>query len=147
MDDVAFLSVRVPRETKRFIKQIAVEKGASVQDLIGGLVDEFIDRERAAKPTLADVVSRLRGAKAEIKSLGVAHIDLFGSIVRGEAQGGSDIDLVAEFKDRRGMSLSKFASLRMKLEDILGYDVDLAERSMLRGGVKRNYNRDALRVF
>ena len=147
MDDVAFLSLRVPRETKRLIKQIAARKGASVQDLIGGLVDDFIERETRARPSLAEAVNRLRGAKAGLRDLGVAHIDLFGSIVRDEAHRGSDIDLVVEFKQRRGMSLSKFASLGKKLEDILGYEIDLAENRMLRPEVKREFQRDALRVF
>ena len=147
MDDAAFLSIRVPRETKRSIKRIAVDKGATVQELIGGLVDGFIAQQARGKPSLADAVVRLRSAKPGLMALGVAHIDLFGSIVRGEAHGGSDIDLVVEFVQRRSMSLSKFASLRSKLEDILGYNVDLAERRMLRPEIKREYRRDALRVF
>ena len=147
MDDVAFLSVRVPTGTKRLIKQIAARKGASVQDLVGGLVDDFIERETRARPSLAEAVNRLRGAKPELRGLGVAHIDLFGSIVRDEAHGGSDIDLVVEFKQRRGMSLSKFASLRSKLEDILGSEIDLAENKSLRPEVRREFKRDALRVF
>ncbi len=147
MDDVAFLSVRLPGETKRLVKEIAARKGASVQDVIGGLVDDFIARESRARPSLAEAVNRLRGAKARLRAHGVAHVDLFGSIVRGEADSGSDIDLVVEFKQRRGMSLSKFASLRAKLEDILGYQVDLAESRSLRAEIKREFERDALRVF
>lgn len=147
MDDVAFLSVRVPRETRRLIKQIAARKGTSVQDLIGELVDDFVDRETRAQPSLADTVNRLRNEKSGLRELGVAHIDLFGSIVRNEADSESDIDLIVEFKRRRGMSLSKFASLRKRLETILGHDIDLAESGMLRPEVRQAYRRDALRVF
>lgn len=147
MDDVAYLSVRVPRETKRSIKQIAAQKGASVQSLIGGLVDEFIERESNTGPSLAEAIGRLRGVKAQLLGLGVAHIDLFGSIVRDEAHGGSDIDIAVEFKQRRGMSLSKFASLGKMLEEVLGRKVDLAEIAMLLPKVKRDFQRDALRVF
>ncbi len=147
MDDVAFLSLRVPRETMRLIKQIVARKGTSVQDLIGGLVDDFIEREARAQPSLADAVNRLRNEKSGLRELGVAHIDLFGSIVRNEAGSESDIDLIVEFKRRRGMSLSKFASLQKRLETILGHDIDLAESEMLRPEVKQAYRRDALRVF
>ena len=147
MDDVAFLSLRVPRETKRLIKQIVARKGTSIQDLIGGLVDDFIERETRARPSLADAVNRLRNEKSGLRELGVAHIDLFGSIVRNEAGSESDIDLVVEFKRRRGMSLSKFASLQIRLETILGHDIDLAESEMLRPEVRQAYRRDALRVF
>ena len=114
MDDIAFLSLRVPAETKRFIKQIAARKGTSVQDLIGGLVDDFIERENRAKPSLAHAVNHLRAAKAGLRELGVA---------------------------------SKFASLGKQLENILGYEVDLAESRMLRPEIKREFQRDAVRVF
>ena len=147
MDDFAFLSVRVPRESRRLIKQIAALKGTSVQDLVGALVDDFVERETRAAPSLADAVARLRNAKPGLRKLGVAHIDLFGSIVRNQADVESDIDLVVEFKQEQGMSLSKFASLGNKLEDILGYEIDLAERRMLRPEVRREFERDALRVF
>ena len=53
MDDFAFLSVRVPRESRRLIKQIAALKGTSVQDLVGGLVDDFVERETRVAPSLA----------------------------------------------------------------------------------------------
>lgn len=147
MVDVAFLSVRVPSETKRLVKEIAARRGESVQDIVGGLVDDFIERESRARPSLAEAVNRLRGAKSGLRGLGVAHIDLFGSIVRDQAHGASDIDLVVEFTERRGMSLSKFASLRNRLEDILGYEIDLAESKALRPEVRREFKRDALRVF
>ena len=147
MGDFAFLSVRVPRESRRLIKQIAALKGTSVQDLVGALVDDFVERETRAAPSLADAVARLRNEKPVLRRLGVAHIDLFGSIVRNQADVESDIDLVVEFKQEQGMSLSKFASLGNKLEDILGYEIDLAERRMLRPEVRREFERDALRVF
>ena len=147
MDDVAFLSVRVPRAAKRHVKQIAARRGVSIQNLIGGLVDDFVDRETRAQPSLADTISRLRRHKPVLRKLGVAHVDLFGSIVRDEAHGDSDIDVVVEFEKPRGMSLSRFAALRGRLESILGHDVDLAEGRSLRPDIKREFRRDALRVF
>ena len=147
MDDFAFLSVRVPRESRRLIKQIAARKGTSVQDLVGGLIDDFVERETRAAPSLADAVTRLRNEKPGLRKLGVAHIDLFGSIVRNQADSESDIDLVVEFKRRWDMTLSKFASLRKRLETILGHRVDLAECGTLKPAIRQAYRRDALRVF
>lgn len=147
MGEVAFLSLRVPKETKRVIKQIAARKGSSIQDLIGGLVDDFVARENRATPSLAAAVNKLRDKKAKLMKLGVSHIDIFGSIVRDEAHHGSDIDLVVDFNQKQMMSLSKFVSLKNTLEDILGYNVDLAEKKMLKPEVKSEFQRDALRVF
>lgn len=147
MDDVAFLSVRVPQETKRLVKQIAARKGVSIQDLVGSLIGDLVERETSAQPSLADTVNRLRRDKPALRKLGVAHVDLFGSIVRNEADSDSDIDVVVEFEQRRDMSLSRFASLRERLEKLLDRDVDLAEGRSLRPEVKREFGRDALRVF
>ena len=147
MDDFTFLSVRVPRDSKRHIKQIAARKGMSDQELVGGLVDDLVERETRTAPSLADAVARLRDEKPGLRKLGVEHIDLFGSVVRNQADRESDIDLVVEFKQRLGMTLSKFASLRNRLETILGHRVDLAESRTLKPEVRQAYRRDALRVF
>ena len=100
MDDFTFLSVRVPRDSKRHIKQIAARKGMSVQELVGGLVDDLVERETRTAPSLADAVARLRDEKQGLRKLGVEHIDLFGSVVRNQADRESDIDLVVPFKQR-----------------------------------------------
>jgi predicted nucleotidyltransferase len=55
---------------------------------------------------------------------GVAHASVFGSVARGEAMPGSDIDLVVSLKNPIG--LFKFYELNDALEETLGHKVDLA---------------------
>lgn len=147
MNEMAFLSVRIPDETKRLIKEIAASKGTTIQNLIGQLVDDFIERETHVRPSLTEMINTLRNERKRFENLDVAHIDLFGSVVRNEANKESDIDIAIEFKQRKGLSLSQFASLQREFENTLGHKVDLSERNKLKREVKRGLLRDAIRVF
>ena len=147
MSDLVLLAVRVPEETKRLVKEIAARKGTTVQNLVGELVDDLIEREARERPSLAKIINTLRDQKENLQKLGVAHIELFGSVVRNEADKDSDIDVAVEFKQRKGMSLTRFASLQNEFENILKAKVDLSERQSLKRSVKRGLNRDSVRVF
>ena len=119
----------------------------SIQDLVGGLIDEFLERETRAVPSLANIINVLRENKDHLNSLGISHLDLFGSITRGDAGRGSDIDIAVEFKDKREMSLSKFAALKINISEILNWDIDPAERQKLLPEIRRAFDRDAIKVF
>ena len=147
MKELAFLSIRVPDETKRLVKEIAARKGITLQNLIGQLVDDLIEEETRAHPSLAKIINTLRDERKRLEKNGVAHIDLFGSVVRNDASKESDIDIALEFKHRKGLSLTHFASLQRELENILGHKVDLSERKKLKREIKRGFNQDAIRVF
>lgn len=147
MNELTFLSVRIPEKTKRLVKGIAASKGTTVQSLIRQLVDDLIDQEARAHPSLAEIINKLRDERERLEKLGVAHVDLFGSVVRNEADKDSDIDVAIEFKRTKGMSLSRFASLQNEFENILKAKVDLSERRKLKENVKHGLNRDAIRVF
>jgi predicted nucleotidyltransferase len=71
-----------------------------------------------------DVIERCGRAEAEIRSLGVRRIALFGSLARGEADADSDADLLVEFEPG-GKSFDHFLALADLLERLLGRRVDL----------------------
>lgn len=58
-----------------------------------------------------------------LKKYRVKRAALFGSIVRGESTGESDIDLLVEFEGRR--SLLDLAGLKLELQELLGRRVDV----------------------
>ena len=62
----------------------------------------------------------------KIKSLGI-----FGSYVRGEAEGTSDVDLLIEFSE--APDIFKFMDLEEDLAALLGLKVDLVTKPALRG--------------
>ena len=48
---------------------------------------------------------------------------VFGSVVRGEARPGSDVDLLFDMEP--GRSLLDLAGLHLELEDLLGFPVEI----------------------
>jgi len=147
VENHSFLSVRIPDAKKRLVKEIAARNRMSIQELVGSLVDDFIEKEERANPSLAETIKILRKQKGFLKKLGVAHLDLFGSLTRSEAGKDSDIDIAVEFNNKANMTLSRFASLRADISRMLNRNIDLSDRRKLSPDVKRGYDRDAIRVF
>jgi predicted nucleotidyltransferase len=143
----AFLSVRVSPETRKRIKALAADRGQSVQDLVGRVLDRFLAEQDRRPPVLSDVVGRLRAHADVLRQRGVGALWVFGSVARGDARPDSDVDLIAEFAPGRRMSLTGFASLREDLSALLGAPVDLAEWSVLRPHVRDAAEREAVQVF
>ncbi len=67
-----------------------------------------------------------------MRSLGV-----FGSYVRGESRGDSDIDLLVDLEER-SLTLLQFIALENHLSDLLGVKVDLVERDALKSAIGRH---------
>lgn len=77
--------------------------------------------------TKAEVLERLRQQQAQLRTLGVARLGLFGSFVRDEAGPESDVDLLVDFAEGR-KSFDGFFALLDFLESLLGRDVELLTR-------------------
>jgi uncharacterized protein len=69
--------------------------------------------------------------KAELsEKFKVKNIGVFGSYVRGEQKGSSDVDVLIEFDDPVG--LFEFMKLENYLSDLLGVKVDLVSKKALK---------------
>jgi len=71
-------------------------------------------------------------------------IELFGSIVRGEQSGASDIDLLVEFEE--GADLLDLTGLAIFLEEKLGRKVDVVPKRALREELRQSVLREAVLV-
>lgn len=91
-----------------------------------------------------EVQSRLREHRDELRSLHVRSLALFGSVVRGEEGGESDVDLLVEFD--RPVGLFHFVEVKNRLEEILGAEVDLVSRGGLKPGVRDRVLSEAVDV-
>lgn len=69
-----------------------------------------------------------------LKRYKVKRAGIFGSVVRGEENKESDIDILVEIVDK--MSLLDFAGLKLELEEALGQRVDLGEYSTIKPIIK-----------
>jgi predicted nucleotidyltransferase len=78
-----------------------------------------------------DNVLRVLGAhRGDLKAFGVKTLALFGSVARGEASRGSDLDFLVEFESPA--SFDHYMGLKLFLEDLFECQVDLVTRKALK---------------
>lgn len=87
----------------------------------------------------------LANHKAElIDRFGVEKLALFGSMARGTAEQGSDVDVLVTFD---GPATSKrYFGLQFYLEDLLGRPVDLVTNKALRPEMRPYIEQEAINV-
>jgi predicted nucleotidyltransferase len=73
---------------------------------------------------------------------GARKVRVFGSVARGEARRGSDIDFLVEMDE--GRSLLDHAALILDLERLLKHQVDVASERGLRQPIRKEVLRDAI---
>jgi len=146
LPSAAFLSVRLPPAVRDRLKASAAARGETVQGLVGSLVQRFLAEESPA-PELAHVLKLLRAQRAHLTRQGVTGLWVFGSVARGEARPGSDVDLLATFDPKARLSLVGLASLRAELSDLLGVPADLVADEALHPAVRAQAEQEAVRVL
>ena len=91
-------------------------------------------------------IAELRAQRDEIARIarkhGACNVRVFGSVVRDEAEVGSDVDLLVDMEP--GRSLLDRAGLMLELEELLGCKVDVATEPSLRERVRARVLREAL---
>jgi uncharacterized protein len=97
------------------------------------------------------VLDRLRAHEAELRALGVRRLALFGSVARGEATPGSDVDLVVrlgpEFSTGGFDHFGRLDALRRRLAAIVGRDVDLIEEPVRKARLRREIEAARVHAF
>lgn len=93
-----------------------------------------------------DLEQLLKDKREEIVRLaakhGASNVRVFGSVARGEARTGSDIDLLVEV--RPGMSLLDHAALTLALEEALGCRVDVVNDRALKQRLREQVLKEAI---
>jgi hypothetical protein len=75
---------------------------------------------------------------------GARNVRVFGSVVRGETDAQSDIDLLVEFEPDR--SLLDHAALWLALQDLLGCKVDVVSEAGVKARLRDRILREAVPV-
>ncbi len=93
-----------------------------------------------------EAISRLKQHEADLKRLGVEHLYMFGSTVRGEAKDDSDVDLF--FDCQRGkLGLFELMDVKEYAANILGHKTDIMTRDSLHKTLRQQIEETAVRVF
>lgn len=101
----------------------------------------------AAAPKKDVVLAALRAQKPALRVHGVAAMYLFGSVTRGEARPGSDVDVLIDLNPRRRTGLLDLAAIKRLLDDAIGHPVDVVTREGLAKELKAKVSTEAERVF
>lgn len=83
----------------------------------------------AANMRRAEAIRILQHHAGDLRSAGVAHISLFGSVARDDAAPGSDVDLVVETAPGRPLTLFTIGPLHDLLSALLGRPVDVIDKA------------------
>jgi uncharacterized protein len=123
--------------------RIAHELGLPPEALAGHRVSTIL-----SPPELAAVIRGIRKNREKLNERGVAHVQIFGSVARGEARADSDIDLVVEPETGAHFSLMDLADAEIMLEEALGRKVDiLTTKTLERASFANKAFGEAVRVF
>jgi hypothetical protein len=91
------------------------------------------------------ILTQLTGRMEEIRQrFSVRRLSIFGSVVRGEASEGSDVDVLVVF-DRKA-TFDLFMDLKFYLEELLGTGVDLVTDKALRPQIRRTIEKEMVDV-
>lgn len=95
--------------------------------------------------SLRALIARNRDAVEEVLSrYGARNPRLFGSVARGHARHGSDIDILVDLDPDAGNPLLRVAGISEEVSRILGTRVDVVADSLLREPVSETAHRDAV---
>ena len=83
------------------------------------------------------ILKALSNQRQALKKYGVKNVHLFGSFARGEAEPGSDVDLLLEFEPSAHVGLFEFIRLKNELSELLDCEVDLATPNALHKAMKK----------
>lgn len=93
---------------------------------------------------LEQITLAIQQVQPRLKELGVGALHVFGSVARGEAHAGSDVDLLVDFI--QPPTFDQYMNLKFFLEDHLGSPVDLLTRPSVRPEIRSFIEEDTRRV-
>jgi uncharacterized protein len=93
-----------------------------------------------------EVLQKLAASTPTIRQHGVKSLAVFGSMARGEATAGSDIDILVEFEEGWQVGLFEFVRLQRFLSELLGQPIDLATPDALREDMRAQILKEAVRA-
>jgi predicted nucleotidyltransferase len=93
------------------------------------------------------VIATLKVHEQELRSRGVLHAALFGSVARGEALPTSDIDIMIEIEPGAPVGVFEYVGITQYLADLFPQRVDVANYRSLKALVRPSAERDAVYAF
>jgi predicted nucleotidyltransferase len=78
---------------------------------------DLVNSSWVMRPDLRSVLETLRAHEADLRGMGVSHAAVFGSVARGDAGSGSDIDVMVELDDNHPMGIFECAGTKLYIPE------------------------------
>ena len=98
-------------------------------------------------PLKSEIRAELAAMEETLRKEGVTALSLFGSLVRGEAQADSDIDVLIEVDPEADFGLLDLSGVQHMIEDRLNRKVDVLMKDEIRPEFEQRILREAEAVF
>ena len=109
----------------------------------------LIARDEAGRepPLKSEIRAELAAMEKTLRKEGVTTLSLFGSVVRGEAQANSDIDVLIEVDPEADFGLLDRIGVKHLIEDRLNRKVDVLKKGSIRPEFEQRILHEAEKVF
>lgn len=97
--------------------------------------------------TLDDVRRLIEPEKDALRARGVAALYVFGSVARGEAGPGSDVDMLIDIEPGKRFHILDLANVYNRLTAALGVEVDIVTSRSVKNARQARLLEDAVRVY
>jgi predicted nucleotidyltransferase len=94
-----------------------------------------------------EALAKLKHHAQAIKAMGATSLYVFGSTLRDEAKGASDLDLFIDYDPNSKFNAFDLVGIKQYLEDQLQVPVDLTTRDGLHPMLRSEIEQTAVRVF
>jgi predicted nucleotidyltransferase len=95
----------------------------------------------------AEALETLRRSEPALRSRGVRHAALFGSVARGNSRADSDIDIMVEIDPDVRMTVFDYVDLKEYITGLFEEPVDVVNRDALKPYVRPAATADAVYAF
>ena len=92
-------------------------------------------------------IDTLRRAEPDLRSKGVLHAGLFGSVARGENRPDSDLDILIDLDPAARLTIYDYVGLKEFIASLFDGPVDVIDREGLKPHLRQPVSRDLVNVF
>jgi predicted nucleotidyltransferase len=93
------------------------------------------------------VIATLKAYETDLRRKGVSRVAVFGSVARGEAEPGSDLDIMVEIDPSARIDVYGYVGITQFISELFQAPVDVSERDALRPSVRQTADLDAVYAF
>jgi predicted nucleotidyltransferase len=97
--------------------------------------------------TRNEALATLQQHERELHARGVRHAAIFGSVARGEAAPGSDLDILIELDPEARLDVFAYAGLKSYVAGLFEGEVDVVSRNTLKPFLRAPSEQEAVYAF